>query len=72
MPYGIWRCAGGRIVLFNRSYTPIFEKLPNAGIRRANPREYVKFVEQEWFSSLRERESLREYCERKAARQVLP
>ena len=28
LPYGRWRCADGREVLFNRGYTPLWPPLP--------------------------------------------
>ena len=49
LPYGVWICADGREVLFNRSYTPIWERRPGERARRANPSEWVQSVEQRWF-----------------------
>jgi hypothetical protein len=48
-PYGIWRCADGREVLFNRKYQPIWERLPDGTVRAADPGEWVPFVDQRWF-----------------------
>jgi hypothetical protein len=30
LPYGMWRCAGDREVLFNRFYRPIWQRFPVA------------------------------------------
>jgi hypothetical protein len=49
LPYGRWRCADGREILFNRSYVPILERLPGEQAIAANPNEWVDFVEQRWF-----------------------
>ena len=48
-PYGIWVCANGRQVMFNRDYTPILERRPGQPVRIANPHEWVEWVEQIWF-----------------------
>lgn len=49
MPYGIWTCADGREVLFNRHYEPIYEKLPNGKVQAAHRYEWVPFIKQDWF-----------------------
>jgi hypothetical protein len=48
-PYGIWTCADGRQVLFNRDYTPILQRYPGQYCQPADPSEWVNFVEQRWF-----------------------
>ena len=49
-PYGVWRCADGREVLFNREYRPIWERLPDGTVRAADPCEWVRFiVNHRWF-----------------------
>src|SRR5262245_40469129 len=48
-PYGIWTCADGRQVIFNRDYIPILERYPGQACRAANPSEWVDWVEQRWF-----------------------
>jgi hypothetical protein len=48
-PYGIWRCADRREVLFNRQYWPILERRPDEPVKPANPNEWVHWVAQDWF-----------------------
>jgi hypothetical protein len=49
-PYGAWRCADGREVLYNRNYQPIWERLPDGTVRPADPSEWVRdIVEHRWF-----------------------
>jgi hypothetical protein len=43
-PYGAWRCADGREVLFNRSYMPIIERRPGEQARPANPNEWIESI----------------------------
>lgn len=50
LPYGYWRDANNRIVIFNRRYRPLWQRLPDGRIERANPYEWIKFVEQRWFN----------------------
>jgi hypothetical protein len=50
IPYGEWRCADGRLVLFNRGYRPLWEKYPDQPAVRADPGEWVKWEGQRWFS----------------------
>jgi hypothetical protein len=40
-PYGVWTCADGRQVLFNRDYLPIFERQPGELGRVADHAEWV-------------------------------
>jgi hypothetical protein len=47
LPYGIWRCANGREVLFDRSYRPLYQRLPNGKVKDADPGEWVEFEQQE-------------------------
>lgn len=49
LPYGLWTCADGRIVIFNRRYHPLWHRLPDGTVERANSYEWVKFIEQRWF-----------------------
>jgi len=51
LPYGIWTCADGREVLFNRFYEPIFQRLTGERPTGANPTERVPFVKQDHFYS---------------------
>jgi hypothetical protein len=48
LPYGKWTCADGREVLFNRMYKPIWQRF-NGVTTPANPAEWVKFTQQDWF-----------------------
>ena len=49
LPYGLWTCADGREVLFNRHYQPLLERF-NCGMAMfANRREWVTFTSQRWF-----------------------
>jgi hypothetical protein len=50
LPYGFWRDATGRLVIFNRRYRPLWQRLPSGTIERANPYEWIKFIEQRWFN----------------------
>jgi hypothetical protein len=47
-PYGIWTCADGRQVLFNRRYRPIWQRTPDGKVSRADPGEWVPWKAQEW------------------------
>jgi hypothetical protein len=49
MPYGLYLCADGREVLFDRDYAPICERYPGQPARMADPTEWVRYVRQEWF-----------------------
>lgn len=49
LPYGMWVCADGRVVIFNRNYSPIWERLPDGTVQRANPHEWIKWTRQSWF-----------------------
>jgi hypothetical protein len=48
-PYGKWTCADGREVLFNRGYSPILERRPGLPAQAADPREFVRYVKQEFY-----------------------
>jgi hypothetical protein len=48
LPYGLWTCADGREVLFNRAYRPIWERV-NGVTKRGDEKERVKWVKQKWF-----------------------
>lgn len=52
LPYGVWKCADGRDVLFNRDYQPIFDRRVGSGPVPADPQEWVKHIDEEkWFYS---------------------
>ena len=48
LPYGVWTCADGREVLFNRFYEPILQRATGQAAAEADPAEWVDFVKQEW------------------------
>jgi hypothetical protein len=62
LPYGRYVASDGREILFNRSYRPIWERLPDGTVQRANPHEWVDWTEQGWFGcgSMRYEKSARE------------
>jgi succinate dehydrogenase/fumarate reductase flavoprotein subunit len=68
LPYGAWLDAAGRTVLFNRHYTPIWQRFADGEIRRANAGEWVKWVRQSWFDADRIRY---EKSTREALREIL-
>jgi hypothetical protein len=49
LPYGFWKDATGRIVIFNRRYRPLWQRLADGTIDRADPGEWVPWVKQSWF-----------------------
>jgi hypothetical protein len=49
LPYGQWVCADGRVVIFNRRYSPLWERLPDGTVQRADPGEWVRWIKQSWF-----------------------
>ena len=51
LPYGWWTCADGSVVLFDRLYQPMFERLPSGEVHAVDPNEWVHFIKQEWFST---------------------
>jgi hypothetical protein len=62
LPYGRWIARDGRVIIFNRGYQPIWERLPNGEIQRANGGEWIDWVDQGWFGlgSMRYEKSARE------------
>jgi hypothetical protein len=48
LPYGLWKCADGREVLFNRNYRPLWER-KNGVVAPADWNERVKFDGQGFF-----------------------
>jgi hypothetical protein len=49
LPYGLWTCADGRQVLFNRNYDPIWWRYPGQPATAADLNDWVKWEQQEWF-----------------------
>lgn len=62
LPYGRCIASDGREILFNRSYRPIWERLPDGVVQRADPAEWVDWIRQGWFGcgSMRYEKSARE------------
>lgn len=48
LPYGMWTCADGREVLFNRRYKPLMARMPGQQATEADRNEWVAFVQQRW------------------------
>jgi hypothetical protein len=49
-PYGEWKTSDGSLVLFNRSYSPLWIKHPDGSVERADPKAWIKgIVKQEFF-----------------------
>ena len=48
-PYGIWTCADGRQVIFNRRYKPMWQRLLDGRVVLADPTEWVHWRQQDWF-----------------------
>lgn len=51
LPYGYFRDANGREIIFNRRYRLLWQRLPNGEIQRATPNEWVDWVHQAWFDA---------------------
>ncbi len=49
LPYGQWTCADGRRVLYNRWYTPIWQRSRSGWVSPADPHEWVVWIDQHWF-----------------------
>jgi hypothetical protein len=62
LPYGRYVASDGREILFNRSYHPIWERLPDGTVQRADPGEWIDWIRQGWFGcgSMRYEKSARE------------
>jgi hypothetical protein len=62
LPYGRYIASDGREILFNRSYRPIWERLPDGKVQRANSNEWVDWIRQGWFGlgSMRYEKSARD------------
>jgi hypothetical protein len=41
MPYGLWRTSGGREILFDRGYQPLWQRTANGRVSAADRNEYV-------------------------------
>ena len=49
LPYGIWTCADGREVLFNRYYKPIKQRTADGTVSVPSPTDTVPWIKQVWF-----------------------
>jgi hypothetical protein len=49
LSYGVWRCADGSEVLFDRRYQPMRRRHPDGHVTAADPAERIPFTEQVWF-----------------------
>lgn len=50
LPYGMWKCDGGREVLFDRRYHPVCERMNGGPSLISDPKEWVKgVVSHDWF-----------------------
>jgi hypothetical protein len=57
LPYGVWTCADGREVIFNRFYEPIWERKTGQAPVPADPSEWVNWESQGWFYDDRHKEA---------------
>jgi hypothetical protein len=49
LPYGMWRCADGRELLYNRFYEPIWQRTGGT-VTAADPKEHVlSIIHRSWF-----------------------
>ena len=48
-PYGMWTTGSGRQLIFDRSYTPLWERLPDGTCRAADPYEWVENIVRDEF-----------------------
>jgi hypothetical protein len=49
LPYGVWLCDGGREVLFNRYYEPIWERTDGVTTKSADHKEWVHWTATKYF-----------------------
>jgi len=45
--YGLWTCADGREILFDRNYCPIWQRRPGQKVEAADPHERVRWKKEE-------------------------
>jgi hypothetical protein len=48
LPYGLWVCASGREVIFNRYYEPLWQRVDDC-VLPADSDEWVQWKTQGWF-----------------------
>ena len=61
LPYGIWFCRNGREVLFDRNHCALWQKAPDGTVTKADPGEWVHWIEQDYFYDARTRPRSRKY-----------
>lgn len=44
LPYGVWTCADGRQVMFNRQYHPMYERMKSGRATQADPSEWIENI----------------------------
>ncbi len=49
LPYGLWVCANDRELLFDRNYCALWQRSPGGPVTRADPTEFVDWVQQDHF-----------------------
>ncbi len=49
LPYGVWTCAGGTEVLYNRDYRPIWRRTPHGRVEPFHRSELIPWKNQKWF-----------------------
>ena len=63
LPYGVWTCADGREVIFNRFYRAVWQRI-NGAVLAADPNEWVRWTSQCWFYSDGDTRQHGELCRR--------
>jgi hypothetical protein len=49
LPYGVWTCADGTEVLFNRRYQPIWRRTPGGAVKPTKRDEWIdRIADQKW------------------------
>jgi hypothetical protein len=48
LPYGVWTCADGTEVLFNRRYQPIWRRTPGGAVKPTKRDEWIDRIDQKW------------------------
>src|SRR5262245_28075226 len=49
LPYGVWTCADGTEVLYNRDYEPICRRTPYGQVEPFHRSEFIPWKDQKWF-----------------------
>ena len=67
LPYGVWTCADGRTVLFNRFYEPLIERTAGGRVVQSDPCEVIEWQSQSYFYE----DHIQEPDKRKLAREAM-